>query len=177
MASPRLHRSSDPRCSGLLYLHSCSDYSGISAATILALLPHALTRNRRRLSGGRICKSLLSTRACFSDGCQVLSVGQTYVSYKNLTTWGWNKHLWDVPFVDHEDVRLGAWLLEFFFLLGMACTKISILFVYRRISNGSHSRWFIRLIWAAIAFTVAYAVALTLYLFLICHPWDSYWRG
>ena len=107
----------------------------------------------------------------------MLSIGQTYVSYKNLTTWGWNKHLWDVPFLNHEDIRLGAWLLEFFFLLGMACTKISILLVYRRISNGSHNRWFIRLIWAAIAFTVGYAVALTLYLFLICHPWDSYWRG
>ena len=114
---------------------------------------------------------------CSSLIRQVLSIGQTYVSYKNLTTWGWNKHLWDVPITNHEHLRLGAWLLEFFFLLSMACTKISILFVYRRISNGSNNRCFIRLTWAAIAFTAAYASALTLYLFLICHPMDSYWKG
>ena len=108
---------------------------------------------------------------------QVCSLGQTYASYKNLTTWGWNKHLWDVPLSDHEHIRLGAWLLEFFFIIGIGCTKISILFVYRRISSGSSSRWFIQLVWAAITFTAAYILALTLYLLLICRPTESYWKS
>ncbi len=72
-------------------------------------------------------------------------------------------------------VRLAAWLVEFFFLSGNACTKISILLVYRKISSGSHSRWFIRLTGAAIAFTVVYTVALALELMLVCRPLSAYW--
>lgn len=86
-------------------------------------------------------------------------------------------HLWDVPFTNMEYVRLSAWLNELFFLLGTACTKVSILLVYRRISTGSNSVWFIRLTWAAIAFTVTYAVALILELMLACRPLDAYWKS
>ena len=86
-------------------------------------------------------------------------------------------HLWDVPFPVHPKIRLGAWLLQFFFLTGNSCTKISILFVYRRISLGSSSRWFVRLTWAAIAFSIIYTIALMLELFFICHPYDSYWKA
>ena len=94
----------------------------------------------------------------------------------NLTVWGWNMHLWDVPFTVHPLLRRGAWLLEFFFNLGIGCAKVSILFVYRRVATGSTNKWFIRLVWAAIGFTVAYILALTLYLFLICTPMDAYWK-
>lgn len=106
-----------------------------------------------------------------------MSVGQTFAEFKALTTWGWNKHLWDVPFNRLEFVRLAAWLVEFFFLLGNACTKISILLVYRKISSGSHNYWFIRLTWAAIAFTIIYTFSLGLELLLICRPLNSYWKS
>jgi hypothetical protein len=74
-------------------------------------------------------------------------------------------------------IRLAVWLIEFFFLLGTACTKISILLVYRKISSGSHTLWFIRLTWAAVAFTVMYTVALILEISLVCRPLDSYWNS
>lgn len=74
-------------------------------------------------------------------------------------------------------VRLAVWLIEFFFLAGTACTKISILLVYRKISSGTHSFWFVRLTWVAIAFTVLYTVGLLLEIFLICRPLDSYWNS
>jgi hypothetical protein len=70
-----------------------------------------------------------------------------------------------------------VWLIEFFFLLGTACTKISILLVYRKISSGSHTLWFTRLTWAAIGFTVMYTVALILEISLVCRPLDSYWNS
>ena len=94
-----------------------------------------------------------------------------------MTVWGWNKHLWDIPPNRVPFVRLAVWLIEFFFLAGTACTKISILLVYRKISSGTHTFWFIRLTWIAIAFTVLYTVALLLEIFLVCRPLDSYWNS
>lgn len=85
-------------------------------------------------------------------------------------------HLWDVPFANLEHVRLSAWLNEFFFLLGTGCTKVSILLVYRRISTGSNSEWFIKLTWVAIAFTATYVSALLLELMLVCRPLNAYWK-
>src|ERR1700742_1633479 len=86
-------------------------------------------------------------------------------------------HIWDVPIEKLEYIRLSAWLIEIFFLLGNACTKISILLVYRRISSRSHSVWFIRLTWAAIAFTLVYTVGLGLELVFVCRPLVSYWKS
>ena len=86
-------------------------------------------------------------------------------------------HLWDVPLDRLEYVRLAVFLNELFFLLGNACIKISILLVYRKISARSHSRWFIRLTWVAIAFTVAYTVGLGSELLLVCRPLSSYWKS
>ncbi|KIW66496.1 hypothetical protein PV04_05827 [Phialophora macrospora] len=107
----------------------------------------------------------------------VISIGQTFAEFKALTTWGWNLHLWDVPIDRLQYVRLSAWLTELFFLLGNACTKISILLVYRKISARSHITWFIRLTWAAIALTVAYTVGLVLELVFVCRPLESYWKS
>ncbi|EXJ57948.1 hypothetical protein A1O7_05371, partial [Cladophialophora yegresii CBS 114405] len=107
----------------------------------------------------------------------VLSIGQTFSEYKALTSGGWNMHLWDIPIDRLEYVRLSAWLIELFFLLGNACTKISILLVYRKISGRSHSTWFIRLTWAAIALTLAYTSGLGLELVFVCRPLVSYWKS
>ena len=93
------------------------------------------------------------------------------------TTWGWNMHVWDIPVDRLVFIRLSAWIVECFFLLGNACTKTSILLAYRRLSARSHSTWFIRLTWAAIAFTIIYTVAFGLELVFVCRPFVSYWRS
>jgi len=112
-----------------------------------------------------------------ANNMQIFSIGQTFGEYKALSTWGWNLHLWDVPLGRLEFVRLAAWVVEFFFVLGNACTKISILLVYRKISSGSQSFWFIRFTWAAIAFTVVYSIGLGLELMLVCQPFTAYWKS
>ena len=101
----------------------------------------------------------------------------TFSEWKALTTWGWDRHLWDMPIDRLKYARLSAWLTEIFFLFGNGCVKISILLVYRKISSRSHSNWFIRLTWVAIAFTAAYTVALALELFFVCRPLVSYWES
>jgi hypothetical protein len=94
-----------------------------------------------------------------------------------LSSWGWSMHIYDIPVDRLQYTRLAAWLFELFFLLGNACTKISILLLYPNISTRSHIMWFIRLTWVAITFTFLYAVALVLELMLVCRPFMSYWES
>ncbi len=101
----------------------------------------------------------------------------TFAEFKAMTTWGWNKHIWDIRPEKLPKLRLAAWLIEFFFLLGNACTKISILLFYRRLTLGLPRFWFLYLIWAAIAFTVCYTIGLLVELFVICRPLTSYWES
>lgn len=86
-------------------------------------------------------------------------------------------HTWDLPPDQLEYIRLAAFLIQFFFLFGNSCVKISILLVYHRISARTHSYWFIRLTWAAITVTILYAVGLGLELMLVCRPLESYWKS
>src|SRR2546423_1073466 len=97
--------------------------------------------------------------------------------YEGMTTCGWNKHLWDVPPTSSPKVRLAAWLVSLFFVWSTGCTKISVLLVYRRISSGSNSEWFVRLTWAAIAFTALDVLAYTLEVMLACRPLNAYWKS
>lgn len=54
------------------------------------------------------------------------------------TKWGWNRHIWDVPF---DLVTLGLKLsiaMECLFAISVSCTKISLLILTRRImTNGT----------------------------------------
>lgn len=86
-------------------------------------------------------------------------------------------HVWDIPPTRFEINRLSAWITEFFFVMSNCCTKVSILLVYRKITARSHSIWFIRLTWAAIAYTIAYTTGFILELLLVCRPTDSYWKS
>ncbi|KIW16841.1 hypothetical protein PV08_04031 [Exophiala spinifera] len=101
----------------------------------------------------------------------------TFAEIKAMTTWGWDRHIWDIRPESLPNLRLAAWLIEFFFLLGNASTKISILLFYRRITSGLPGFWFLYLAWAAIAFTVLYTLGLLLELFFICRPPESYWKS
>ena len=101
----------------------------------------------------------------------------TFAEIKAMTSWGWNKHIWDIRPDKLSNLRLAAWLIEFFFLLGNASTKISILLFYRRITSGLPGFWFLYLAWGAIAFTVLYTLGLLIELFVICRPLQSYWES
>ena len=86
------------------------------------------------------------------------------------------RHIWDIPLGDYEGMALQAWIAQVLFLVSSACTKISILFCYRRLVEGSyHRRWK----WAtylAIGFTACWALAFILSLVFSCSPTEAYWK-
>lgn len=67
-------------------------------------------------------------------------------------------------------------IIEVFYMLSTCMTKISILLFYRRLAVGTISNRFIYIIYAAIAFVIAYFIAFNLTLFLHCRPFHSYWK-
>lgn len=88
-----------------------------------------------------------------------------------------DRHIWDVERDKFASVVLYMWLAQFAFLVCGGCTKVSILFFYRRLVEGTYSKRWTWLVWAAIAFTIAYTVAFIIMLLVNCSPTEAYWMA
>ena len=88
-----------------------------------------------------------------------------------------DRHIWDVERDRFSSVVLYMWLAQFAFLVCGGCTKVSILFFYRRLVEGTYSKRWTWLVWAAIAFTIAYTVAFIIMLLVNCSPTEAYWMA
>ena len=88
-----------------------------------------------------------------------------------------DRHVWDTPTDKRTDLVLCMWLGEWSFLICGGCTKVSILFFYRRLVGGTYSVRYKWLIWAAIAFTIGYTFAFCVVLLANCTPTRAYWMA
>lgn len=88
-----------------------------------------------------------------------------------------DRHIWDVEPDKRQYQVLYMWLGQFSFLVCGGCTKVSILFFYRRLVEGTYSKRWTWLVWAAIAFTIAYTVAFCIMLLVNCSPTEAYWKA
>jgi hypothetical protein len=69
------------------------------------------------------------------------------------------------------------WLAQFSFLICSGCTKVSILFFYRRLVTGTYSKKWYYCVWFAIAFTIVYTIAFCIMLLVDCRPTKAYWMA
>lgn len=88
-----------------------------------------------------------------------------------------DRHVWDAPPDKRTTLVLCMWLGEFSFLVCGGCTKVSILLFYRRLVNGTYSKRYKWLIWAAISFTIAYTFTFCVVLLANCTPTRAYWMA
>jgi hypothetical protein len=88
-----------------------------------------------------------------------------------------DRHIWDVTSDTRQYAVLCMWLGQFSFLVCGGCTKVSILFFYRRLVEGTYSKRWTWLVWLAISFTIAYTIAFCVMLLINCSPTESYWRA
>lgn len=88
-----------------------------------------------------------------------------------------DRHVWDITPDKRSNAVLCMWLGQFFFLLCGGCTKVSILFFYRRLVEGTYSKRWNWLVWFAIGFTIAYTIAFCIMLCVNCSPTESYWMA
>jgi hypothetical protein len=69
------------------------------------------------------------------------------------------------------------WVAQFSFLICSGCTKVSILFFYRRLVAGTYSKKWYWCVWLAIGFTITYTVTFCIVLLLDCRPLRAYWMA
>lgn len=87
------------------------------------------------------------------------------------------RHVWDVKPDLRSYAVLCMWLAQFSFLICSGCTKVSILFFYRRLVGGTYSRKWYYCVWFAILFTIAYTIAFCIMLLVDCRPTRAYWMA
>lgn len=88
-----------------------------------------------------------------------------------------DRHVWDVTPDKRQYAVLCIWLGQFSFLVCGGCTKVSILFFYRRLVEGTYSKRWTLLVWVAITFTITYTVVFCIMLLVNCSPTEAYWRA
>jgi hypothetical protein len=87
------------------------------------------------------------------------------------------RHVWDVKPDLRSYAVLCMWLGQFSFLICSGCTKVSILFFYRRLVTGTYSKKWYWCVWLAIGFTITYTVVFCIVLLLDCQPTRAYWMA
>lgn len=87
------------------------------------------------------------------------------------------RHVWDVKPDLRSDAVLCMWLAQSSFLITSGCTKVSVLFFYRRLVTGTYSRKWYWLVWLAIGFTIVYTLAFCIMLLIDCQPTEAYWMA
>lgn len=88
-----------------------------------------------------------------------------------------DRHVWDVTPDKRQYAVLCIWLGQFSFLVCGGCTKVSILFFYRRLVEGTYSKKWTLLVWVAITFTITYTAVFCIMLLVNCSPTEAYWRA
>ena len=106
----------------------------------------------------------------------LMSIMFTTVMIIPCERYGLTRHMWDIPLDKYEGMAFYTWLAEFAQLTCSGFTKVSVLLFFRRMVDGTYSRYWQIAVWGAIAFTVAWATAFTLVLFFNCEPMEAYWK-
>ncbi|KAF2816597.1 uncharacterized protein BDZ99DRAFT_515181 [Mytilinidion resinicola] len=102
--------------------------------------------------------------------------GLTITTCLGARVYGFQYHSWDHTPELSVTSRKVVFAIELLYVFATSPTKVSILFFYRRMANGSISRNFILLVWASIAFVIVYAVIFITVLPLTCNPVNAFWN-
>jgi hypothetical protein len=90
--------------------------------------------------------------------------------------YGFDRHAYDLTPAMAIDSRKITLAMEATYMASTGLTKISILFFYRRMSNGTVSNVFRTIVFASIASVAAYMIAFLLVGSLGCNPLSAFWQ-
>jgi len=164
-------------------------YAGIlQAASTLTVITRLCLRAKGRagplgLDDVRITNPLTQIRSILTSSQALLfpawlgSIAFTTFSILSTEKYGNGTHAWDVPASKYPRLSLCAWAAEVTFLISTGCTKCSILLFYRRLQKGTYNKIWQYCIYAALAFTVAYALGFILVLVFSCTPTEANWES
>ncbi|PSN58694.1 hypothetical protein BS50DRAFT_614797 [Corynespora cassiicola Philippines] len=106
----------------------------------------------------------------------ILDVGNTACVWLANQRYGWDRHIYDIPFDKWAPTAKAAFTAKILFLLAVSATRLSLFSLYYRLSSGISSRSYRWLLHANVAGTVAFVVCFTTLTVLICIPVSNYWK-
>ncbi|KAF2822629.1 hypothetical protein CC86DRAFT_410219 [Ophiobolus disseminans] len=102
----------------------------------------------------------------------MFSISMLGATFKHMTV-GVGYHFWDVPMADWIfDYQVMTLVQTTLYASSIACSKLSILFLYLRLSP---QRWFRRVVWCTVAVVVTYALVYDLISLFGCRPIAATW--
>jgi hypothetical protein len=101
-------------------------------------------------------------------------IPSSVMAVHGLTSNGFGKDIWTVPFKQITDFIHVFYALEIFYFCQVALLKLSLLFFYLRIFPGHKIR---SLIYGTIIFDTVFGLAFVFAAIFQCKPIDYYWKG
>ncbi|KAF2221797.1 hypothetical protein BDZ85DRAFT_220207 [Elsinoe ampelina] len=89
--------------------------------------------------------------------------------------YGWDRHIWDLPFSMYPPSLITAMTGKILFSLAATFTRMSLIFFYFRLIHDAHLKWFRWILHASQAWTIAVGITFVFLSIFICIPVQAYW--
>ncbi|KAF1936522.1 hypothetical protein EJ02DRAFT_82359 [Clathrospora elynae] len=106
----------------------------------------------------------------------VFTLGLTTIVILANQEYGWDRHIWDIPFSYFEPAAKIAMAAKVVFTGAATFTRLSLhCFYYRLISDSGGKIWFKWLVHVNVAYTIAIAISFPFIAVFLCTPVRNYW--
>ncbi|KAF2836950.1 hypothetical protein M501DRAFT_978701 [Patellaria atrata CBS 101060] len=105
----------------------------------------------------------------------VCTIGVTVLLTLANTRYGWNRHVYDIPFHYAEDALKIGYASKFLFMFAATFTRMSLLCFYYRLTHNSGISWFNWLLHISSIFVVSICISYIFANIWLCSPIEAYW--
>ncbi|KAI6849304.1 hypothetical protein KC327_g772 [Hortaea werneckii] len=106
----------------------------------------------------------------------LFTIGLTVVVVLANERYGWNRHIYDIPFERIEAANIIALTAKCTFTMAATFTRLSLCMFYYRLVGDSGVNWFRWVVHANVAFTIAVCITFVFLSVFLCTPVQYYWE-
>ncbi|GAB1738464.1 hypothetical protein NU219Hw_g3270t1 [Hortaea werneckii] len=106
----------------------------------------------------------------------LFTIGLTVVVVLANERFGWNRHIYDVPFGQIEKANIIALTAKVLFTLAATFTRLSLCMFYYRLVGDSGIVWFRWVVHTNVAFTISVCITFVFLSVFLCTPVQYYWE-
>ncbi|EOA81748.1 uncharacterized protein SETTUDRAFT_98807 [Exserohilum turcica Et28A] len=105
----------------------------------------------------------------------LFTLGLTTVVLLANKSYGWNRHIWDIPFTQFVPTAKIAMTAKVVFTAAATFTRLSLHCFYYRLVSESQKSWFKWLVHFNVLYTLCIFISFTFLSIFICVPVSDYW--
>ncbi|RMY26120.1 hypothetical protein D0867_00258 [Hortaea werneckii] len=106
----------------------------------------------------------------------IFTIGLTVVVVLANERFGWDRHIYDIPFDHIEKANIIALTAKVAFTLAATFTRLSLCMFYYRLVGDSGIVWFRWVVHANVAFTISVCITFVFLSVFLCTPVQYYWE-